>query len=233
MAINQFLQTHKHLVLSLIIAVTLLFIGSKFIDHLENVVKLQSDSDHQVLAVRENENKELKALVVSQQQKYDQILSQVTAQNATLLQALATRQANLQKQKVVNQTSTLPELVGHWQTLTNTSGSDFTVIDGKISVSESAARTTVNQLDERAVLEKDNADQKQIIDNKDTLLSGLQNVNLALKDQVNGLTIQITDEKNVCEADKKVLKLEITKAKKRTFFAYLAVVGSVALKFIK
>jgi hypothetical protein len=232
MAINTFLQTHKHLVIVLVAALSLLFIGSKWIDHEENVAKLQADAAHQALAVQESKNEELKVLVDTQAKKYEQMLAQVTAQNSTLLQALATRQVALQKQKTVNQTSTLPELAGHWQTLTNTSSSDFTVTD-KISVSESVARATVNQLDERAVLLQDNADQKQMIEGKDTLLSGLTNVNSALKEQVNGLTIQLSDQKNVCEADKAVLKAEIKKAKKRTFFAYLAVAGSVVARFVK
>jgi hypothetical protein len=232
MAVDDFLKNHKHLVIVLIAAIVFVFIGSKWIDHQENVAKLQADSAHQILAVQESKNEELKNIVADQSKKYDQILSQVTAQNTTLLQELSNRQVALRKQKTINQTSTLPELTGHWQTLTNTSSSDFSISDGKISISESAARITVNGLDERAVLQKDIADKDQLLNNKESLLNGLQNVNTSLKDQVNGLNIQITDQNNSCTAEKKVLQAQIKKAKRNTFFAYLAAAGSIALKVL-
>lgn len=233
MAISTFLTAHKHLVLALVAAVVLLFIGSKWIDHEENVAKLQADAAHQALAVQESKNEELKALVTSQQQKYETLLSQVTAQNANLLQQLATRQVVLQKQQSVNQTSTLPELSKRWAVLLKVNPDDFSTSDGKITVTDNIARSTVNSLEEVPVLKSNIEDQKKLTDNANTLLTGLQNVNTSLKDQVTGLNLQIVDQAKACTADKKVLEVEVKKAKRNTFLVTLVAIGSIALKFIK
>jgi predicted nucleic acid-binding Zn-ribbon protein len=233
MAVSEFLTAHKHLAMVLVAAVVLLFVGSKWIDHEETVAHLQADAAHQALAVQESKNEELKALVNTQQQKYETLLSQVTAQNTSLLQALASRNATLQKQKSVNNTSTLPELSKRWADLLKVNPDDFSTGNGKVTVSDSTARSTVNSLEEVPVLKSNIEDQKKLTDNANTLLTGLQNVNTSLKDQVNGLNLQIADQKTSCIAEKKVLEAQVKKAKRNTVLVSIVAVASFALKFIK
>lgn len=225
-------MAHKHLAIVLVAAVVLLFIGSKWIDHEETVAHLQADTAHQALAVQESKNQELQALVTTQQQKYETLLSQVTAQNTSLLQALASRQVVLQKQQSVNNTSTLPELSKRWADLLKVNPDDFSTNNGKVTITDTVARSTVNSLEEVPVLKSNIEDQKKLTDNANTLLTGLQNVNTSLKDQVTGLNLQIVDQTKVCTAEKKVLEAQVKKAKRNTFLVTLIAIGSFALKYI-
>jgi len=233
MAVSEFLTAHKHLAIVLVAAVVLFFIGSKWIDHEEHVATLQADTAHQALAIQESKNQELQALVTTQQQKYETLLSQVTAQNTSLLQALASRNATLQKQQSVNNTSTLPELSKRWADLIKVNPDDFSTSGDRVTISGTTARTTVNSLEEVPVLKSNIEDQKKLTDNANTLLTGLQNVNNSLKSQVDGLNLQITDQSKVCVAEKKVLEVQVRKAKRNTVIVTLVAIGSFALKFIK
>lgn len=225
------LQKHATLVMVVCGLAVLLVLGNKYLNVSAENNKINAAVLQQKLDAQIEANAKQAELVKQTQDQYIALTEQLTRQNQALVTAMSRREVDLKNQQQNNMTASLPDLAKRWQGLANLDASDLKVTTNGVEVSDLGSRKTVNELERIGPLEADKKDQQQIIGNKDQQLGKANSLIAELGIQVNGLNSQITDQKNVCEAEKKSIKAEAIKGKRNWFLGGLATGAVLVAKF--
>jgi len=135
------IKAHEKLAIVIILAVLGFYGYSKGIDTWDNIDKRHVASDQAALTASHNEN-------VILAQELATLKSQVDTQAKQLSAATAARHTATQKQQEVDKTLPLPDLGKRWTLLLALEPGDIAATtDGKLTLTEPAARATVNALE--------------------------------------------------------------------------------------
>lgn len=223
--VEAFLKNHERLLIVLIFALSSVFIGSKFLDLVENRDKAAAAQAAQVLTQQQNLNQTLAAQVALAQKNNADLIVQLSQQNAVLQTQQAQRTVVLTQQVATDKTLPLPDLGNRWAQLAKINPSDIAATTQGITVTPQGALQTTTTLEELPVAQSNLTDVTKQRDNLSTELDSTKTVNSQLVTQVAGLNTQITDEEKTCKAEITSAKATARKGKLKAFL-YGAGVGA-------
>ena len=213
---NTSLKTHA----PLIVAAGVLSIAGwatvKIVNHNAEVDHDKAVQSQTILQQQATQNAQIAEQVKQEQQTLQQFFLQQQAQNAALVSAITARN----QQVVVQQKSdaSLPptELAARWNFLLGTTGQVQTA-SGGYAVTESAAVSTTQQLEELPVLQANVGDLQIQIANKDKVIDDGKKLVDDQTSQIKGLGVQIVDGQKACAATITAVKAEARRGKLKWF----------------
>jgi hypothetical protein len=147
-------------------------------------------------------------------------LNQTTAQQAALITqlsiAISQRNTALVQKQTVIKTAPLPEVAATWQTAIGGQGDIISGTTG-LTVSDSAARRTVDMLLALPVANANLIDETKISDERQAVILQDNVVIEAQGNQIAGLNKELTDSAAQCKAEVTAVKAEARKSKIRWF----------------
>lgn len=194
------LQTHKHLALALIIAGACLLVAFKLVAHFDGVAHDERVIAEEKLKQDQAAQKAADLQAVKDRQAYDALKSQLDLQNAalrsqitTLMTALASRQ---------NQDRALPpsELAQRWTELIGGVPGDIKPLPDGLLAPLPAARQTVVLLEEIPVDRQTIGNQEKIIANDKAELSSLQTAFSSTQDALDACRKTQVSQDAACKA---------------------------------
>lgn len=227
-----FFKEHERLVLGLGLLGVVLWLGNSFLSHTYDRALVKNAIANQVLQEQISKNEEIEKQMSHQLETYQQLMSTLSAQNSSLARAMGQRQTEVLHQQKIDQTLPLPDLAVRWQKLAGLQPGDFENTTRGLHVSESGSRTTVQILETVPALREDLAATHQIIENKDTQITGANGVITGLNTQVAGLKAELTAKDKACETELKLEKAKARKGKLRAFVVGLGVGAGVVVRLL-
>jgi len=246
--IRAFLLDHERLLIVLVAAVVIYLGYVKVTNIIANHDNAQLQQQKLI-----NEQQAAKNQAMLEQQQKDDVLRQqeeaareaeaqkLQAQNQALVNANTALAAALSKQQKQDATLAPTELAARWQQLVPAAppASVTVAADGNMQTTPAAAVATVQQLEQVPALTQQLANEKTQEANDQTMLASanaaIGNLNLSLTDRdkrIDGLNLTITGNQKQCEDEKKVIKDQARKSKRRWFIiGYVA--GFVSRQVIK
>jgi hypothetical protein len=182
-------------------------------------------------SVQQSKNEATAMLVAQQAADMKALTDKVSAQNASLESANLQLVTELARQQHVDTTMTPTALTQRWNQLIPQASS--TVTSSGVSLPVVGAVATVQSLEEIPVLQQE-------LTASQTETKNVQSINAAsakqvatLNIEVDGLNLQIVDDKKVCKAEVAVVKAEASRSKRRWFVTgFIAGVATrILLKF--
>lgn len=235
------LQKHERLIVAVLIIAAMMFLGNKWLDNRSvsdavqaALAKQQAVELQQKVADDEKRQAEQAAQTAQMAAQYQAMVDGLTRQNASLAAAVAQRTSILEKQQTANNTAPLPEVAQRWIGLAGLQPTDLQVAANGVDVNDTAARKTVNLLEEVPVLQQNVRDIQQVADNRQAELSKANDVIATQGTQIVGLNQEVADEKKAhkadVDADKKTIdsvKADARKSKRNWFIAgFIAGIGT-------
>lgn len=164
-------------------------------------------------------NKDQALAAASQQAavQYQALAEKVAAQNTALIQSNVTLAAALAKQQKTDATLPPTELVARWNTLVPQAAAS--VSNGQVTLPNNGAVATVQELEKVPVLSTQLENKSSELENDEQLLVAGKALNTTLYAQIDGLNLQITDNKKVCSDQIAVVKANARKSKLKWFGA--------------
>ena len=211
-----FIKAHERLILILAGLAALLYFGNMWENHrhdeaVANVALTKATLDAQI-----QKNQQLAQDVATSKLAYDKLAAQVSTQNALIVTQIAAMNQKVQQQQQVDQNLSLADLAIRWRTLINSAQpTDIQPAGSSLSVSEQASHQTVNDLEMVDSLHQEVLAGHKIEDNLTSEVNSCQAVNTAQAAQINGLTVEITDQKKACDAKISLVKADARKSKIR------------------
>lgn len=228
---NNFLETHKHLIIWILALTVTLYLGASYLDRSAADAQTKAALAQQALDVQITANKQLKLDQDARELRYTQLVDSVNRQNASLISAITARDVALKQQQSVDASLPLDDLGRRWEALLGLPSASVQKTNTGVAVTEPAARTTVSALEELPVLQSKVADQSTMLANKDTQLVSLAEVSQGCSAQVAGLNAQIAAKDSQCSAQVAEIKTK-ARVSKLKWFAGGAITAIVAvLKF--
>jgi hypothetical protein len=229
------LQKHERLILGTLLLLTLLWVGNKYLDNSANNDRTKAALLEQQLTTAKANSAQIASQNAQIASQYQAMIQQLSDQNNRLAAAVAQRNANLTTQQTTNKTLPLTDLAKRWETLAVIQPDDLTATDAGITVNDTAARATVNLLEEVPALQGNLADETQIAQNTKQELDKADDVIGGLNKQVSGLNDQIGLEQTTCKAEIASNNANARKSKRNWFLRGAAVgagiVGYLVLHF--
>jgi hypothetical protein len=218
-------KSHERILAVVIVLAVIAFIGNKWITRSYDTALAKNAVAQQVLQDQVSKNNEIAKSVDALNQQYQNLLGQVTKQNATLVQAISARNQVVSGQQRTDATLPLSDLALRQQALAGLSTGISSTVNG-LQESPAAAIVVTQKLEELPALQQNVADLQTVSDNKDKQITSLTGVVDGQKTEIGGLRLQITDADKACQAS---AKLEVAKARKskRTWFKIGFVTGFV------
>lgn len=212
---TSWLKQHETLLLGTLVLLVVVYLGHLYFDRAAADAQTKAALAQQTLEAQVAANKELKADQDAREAKYEQLVDAVNRQNATLVSAIAARDAQLKTQQQTDANLPLDALGLRWESLLSLPPASVQKTDSGLVVNDAAARTTVSTLEEIPVLKSQVSDQQTMLGNKDSQLASLSGVVAGCQGQVVGLNTQIADKDRQCSAQVAEIKAKarISKAK--------------------
>lgn len=217
--VRDVIEKHEKLFLVLIAAAIIWGVTGKVQDVIAKHDKANADAATVVLQAQVEKTNEVLALAQKQAEDYKALAAKVDAQNSALEQANVALATALTKQQKINDASTPTEIIGRWSVLVPEVSGGLSINNGTVQVSDKAAHATVNELEKVPTLTSELANEKLKEQGTQNLLDAANGRVGTLNTSVDNLKLQLTDAGNKCEADKKVLKDEARKGKRKWFVA--------------
>lgn len=225
------LQRHEKLLIIILLSIVLWFSWGKYVDWQARHDDVAAAVARTKLEQQIADNEKLAQVVAANENNYKVLLAQVTSQNQMLANAIATRDIQTRKQQEVNMTLPLPDLAQRWIRMLNLPQGEIeaTSLPNKLVVTDNAARTTVNRLEEIPRLEGNLADEKKAHENDVSLLKDRDKAVTDLNAQVVGKDAEIEKQAAANKAEQDKLKADARKAKRNWFVRGILVGGGVAV----
>lgn len=218
----KWLETHKHLAITVVCVVAFLFAWWKIVAHLDNTA-------HDARVLAEEKLKEDKAAqdaadkqAVQDRKAYDLLKTQLDSQNAQLRGQIASLAASLTAQQAKDRTLPMPELGERLSGLVGALPGEVNPLPDGLALNDSAARKTVVMLEEVPVLKSQNADLNGLVTNKDKQISEMEKVGTSLYAQIDACKKTQESQKLACDAEKKEIIAKARKSKLKWFLGGLA-----------
>lgn len=224
------LQKHERIICIPLLGLVLWFAIGKVDTLIADHDKAMLTQAQATALIQEHKNEALAAAAEQAAAQYQALAEKVQQQNAALEQANVALSTALAKQQKTDATLPPTELVTRWNTLVPEAS--VSIMNGQITVPQTGAVATVQQLEEVPVLRTQNANISTQNANIQSELGASRTQVDALTHQVDGLNLQIVDNKKVCQDQIAVVKAEARKSKRRWFvIGYVA--GFVSRQAIK
>ncbi len=209
------LQKHERLLIVCMVILASYFVLDKSLGIVSNYEGHKAQQAASVTAAQAAKNQE--ALTQAQQllQSYQQQLTASIAANQQLTVAITKRDSQLSVQQKTDATLAPPDLANRWASLVKDTG--IVPATGGYAVTESAAVSTVLQLEAVPVLTQDLNDEKV---KEANLQTDVTNANALIdkgKTVVGGLQLQLTDQSKQCTIDLNAEKAKAREGKTRAF----------------
>ena len=225
------IQRHEKLLIIILVAIFLWFSWGKYVDWQARHDDVAAAIAQTKLEQQVEANEKLAQVVAANENNYKVLLAQVTSQNQMLANAIATRDITTKKQQEANLTTPLPDLAKRWVQLINIPQVEIQpapLLDHLI-VTDNAARTTVNRLEEIPRLEGNLADEQKAHENDVSLLKDRDKAVTDLNTQVAGKDAEIDKQAVANKAEQDKLKADARKAKRNWFIRGAIIGGGVAV----
>lgn len=219
------LKAHERLIIVTLAILAGLFIGSKFLDTMATRDRAAATQAAQVLTQQQAVNQQLAAQIAIAQRNNQDLIIQLSQQNAVLQTQQAQRTIVLQQQVATDKTLPMPDLGNRWTYLASLKQGDLTATTAGITVTPQGAIDTVTKLEELPVAKSNLDDVTKQRDNLNTELTSTTDLNSKLVTQVAGLKTEAVDKDKSCKADIASVKADARKGKLKSFL-YGAGVGA-------
>jgi len=217
MTISEVFKAHEKLILALIAAGVLFFAIGK----IDGIIAKHDDANLKqaqvVAAAQEDKNAAIAAQVASDNATFTALQAKVQAQNAALVQANIALSTTLTKQQKIDATLPPTDLAARWNTLVPQA--EVTVTPNGVTLPETGAMATVQQLEIIPVQQKEITNDQTLIANGNALAVAQTKQVTDLTAQVTGLKLQSVDDAKVCQAQIAVVKADARRSKRRWFAA--------------
>ena len=222
------IQRHEKLLIIVLAAIFLWFSWGKYVDWQARHDDVAAAIAQTKLEQQVEANEKLAQVVESNANNYKVLLAQVTSQNQMLANAIATRDIATKKQQETNLTLPLPDLAKRWVQLLNIPQAEIQPanLPDKLIITDSAARTTVNQLEEIPRLAGNLAAEKQAHANDVSLLKDRDKAVTDLNAQVAGKDEEILKQAEANKAAQDKLKADARRAKRNWLIRGIVVGGA-------
>jgi hypothetical protein len=215
--VETWLKAHERILITAILSVSLVFLVSKFLDVTAARDKAAANQAAQVLTQQQAVNQQLASQVALAQKNNQDLLVQLSQQNAILQTQQSQRTVVLQQQVQTDKTLPMPDLGNRWAKLAQLNPTDIQATTAGITVTPQGALDTVIQLEQVPVLQSNLADETTQATNLSTELDSTKNLNTNLVTEVAGLNTQIVDQTKACKADIASAKAQARKGKLKAF----------------
>lgn len=213
------LQRHERIVLVFLVLATVTWLGQKYLDVKSDRAQQAATVAVAQLTEQKNQNAQLATQVGQLSTQYQGLQVQLAQENAALASAMSNRVTVLHEQQAAIKTMPLPELGNRWAQLTGVSPAELKADTTGISVTDTVARATVDQLELVPVLQANLTDSEAIADNRLEELTKANGLIDGLNTQVVGLNKTVESEEVVRKAEVAAAKAEANKSKGKWFKA--------------
>lgn len=227
--ISSYVKDHERLIITIVVALVLVFGYSKGINYFAARDQINSNKDNIVLQAQVDANKQSAAQSQQIVTQYQQLASQLVAANRQISTAQAQRAQATQQQQTVDKNLPPVELAQRWAVLTKTDSAGVQISGNGYQVSANTAVQTVVQLETIPQLQGDLVGEQSIAVNQSKQIDGLNGVVTSLHTQVEGLNTQIVDQTKACTDEIKTVKAEARKSKLKWYVAGLVTRGAIKL----
>ena len=223
----KFFQTHERLLIIIVVG-GLLFMGwNKWLDKSAMDAKLQAAVAQQIAQVQRDADAKIAASVAQQTALFNQAQVQHEQEIASLVAAVASRDAASYKQvKQVKQSTTTPEAVADLNAAYKNLPSPLTVDEAASVPLADLQQFTIAAI-ERDTVKADLSDTKKQLDSTTTQLDSAVSLDTALQGQVTGLQAEIKTNDAAAKKELDSCKADARKGK-MTWFKRGFIVGFVA-----
>lgn len=225
--ISAYLKAHERMILVVVIGVGLFFAYSKTLGYLSSRDQLAVQKSTQVLQAQIDVNKKIADQTTKDVQTYQQLVLQLSQQNANIQSSQVKRAVQTKQQQVQDAQLPPAELSQRWTTLLKTDPATVQPNPAGYQVTPATATQTVVQLETIPQLQADIQGEQAITANQQQQIASQDIVVTDLHGQVAGLTKQNVDQTAQCVDQIKLVKAEARKSKIKYFLA--GVVAGVAI----
>lgn len=222
---ESWLKAHERLIIITLAIFAGLYIGNRVLDNAAVRDRAAATQAAQVLTQQQAVNQQLAAQVAVAQKNNQDLIIQLSQQNAILQTQQTQRTVVLQQQVAVDKTLPMPDLGNRWTYLASLKQGDLTATTAGITVTPQGALDTVTKLEQLPVAQSNLEDVTKQRDNLNTELSSTTDLNSKLVTQVDGLKTEAVDKDKSCKADIASVKADARKGKLKSFL-YGAGVGA-------
>lgn len=215
-----FLKEHERLILGLAALGVILLCFNWWMNNAAAKASAKNVLAQQQLQAQKDMNAHLEQDSAQKDKQYEELLTAVTKQIQGLQTAMTSRDTQLTKAEQTDKTLPLSDLGSHWEGLigvTNgiSSGSAGLLVD------DQASRATVAELEQVPVLEANLKDDGTIIGKREDEISSLTSAYGSCRQEVSGLSDQITKADAACKAQVADVKAQARKSKRNWFIGGL------------
>lgn len=227
------IKKHERILIVLMCLVAGVWVGNRWIDNSASKTSIVAALSAQQLQDMKATNKQQADQTQQATTLYQQTITALTQQNASLSAAVAARNAGLSNQQTKNNTAPLPILAQRWKQLVELQDGDLAASPNGITVSDAGSRATVNQLERVPVLEADLVDTQNVADNRQTELDKANGLIGSINAQVAGLNATVAKEAKDCKAQIDEINANNRKDKRNWFLRGLGIGASIAAYLLK
>jgi multidrug efflux pump subunit AcrA (membrane-fusion protein) len=221
---ESWLKTHERLIIVTLAILAGLYIGTKVLDNAATRDRAAATQAAQVLTQQQAVNQQLATQIAIATKNNQDLVLQLTQQNAILQTQQTQRTVVLQQQVAVDKALPMPDLGNRWTYLASLKQGDLAATTAGITVTPQGALDTVTKLEQLPVAQSNLEDVTKQRDNLNTELGSTTDLNSKLVTQVDGLKTEAIDKDKSCKADIASVKADARKGKLKSFL-YGAGVG--------
>lgn len=230
--ISDYIKKHEKIIIIGMVLFVSFYLGNKYINYEANkadekvaILQNQINKDQQLLSQQEQQTQ-------LDRQQYQQALEKLTKQNQALLNTIEEDNKVLKQNQQVDANLPLPDLANRWKVLADIQDNIITSPTG-ITVTEPAARLTVQQLEKVPVLTDQLNKETQVANNNQDMLNKSQVLNNDLTKQLDSANILLSDTKKKCDAQISQVKADSHKKERNWFLRGLGIgAASAAYVFV-
>jgi hypothetical protein len=211
------LKTHERLI---VVALALLA-GSWGLNHFLNNAAAKAETRatiaEQALSAQKVQDAQNASQTASVLAQYQSMVTALSAQNASLAAAAASRQAILTKDKATDATLALPLLGSKLQTLGNAPEGTVSTTSNSVNLTQPGAVAVVQTLEELPVVKANLSDEVMVAANLQTEVSKSNAVIAAQDTQIAGLNLTSTEQDKTCKLEIAKVNADARKSKLKWF----------------
>ena len=194
------LQKHERMVICALVLAVAMFLGNKYLDSEATRAQASASVATQIATEAKANAQQAAQQAAQTQAQFQAIVETLQKQNAVLAQAVTQRDAILgQTQKVVA-VAPLPDVAKEWQGSIGGTGDIVSSTNG-LTINESGARRTVEQLVELPVVKADLADETKVAQNAQEEVDRANDLLAVNNKEISALNAEIGANAKQCTAD--------------------------------
>src|SRR5271157_1072102 len=211
-------QKHERLVIVALVLLAGSWGLQHFLDNQAAKAETRANVAEQALVLQNTTNAQNAATTASVLAQYQGMVTALTAQNASLAAAAASRQAIVTKNQTTDATLALPELANRLQSLGNVPIGQVSSDSNHVILTQPGAIAVTQTLETIPALTANLKDQTALAASLQAALTQGQTVITDQSKEITGLNLAAKDADVACKAEVKAVKAEENKAKRKWFF---------------